>query len=757
MALKQFKRAQLTSLWLPVSLRWCLIVACFLFLGVSLVAAQEDTPNTTRDPLSLAQRYLGYDGEPVILPITPIYEVGDTLDFWVSKGEAPTRVNATLAAAAPSVYVWVEDGLEYDTAGMAERAGQLSGIYDLLQRRDNYARPLMMPGQGAMSDPSAVMRVPDVDNDPHLYILYTTDLSEDRDFVFNPNDSLPVLLAPGGFSNQHEIIYINTTPYTDVSLHDPLYLNALVAVFCDFIMSANNPTQAPWLAEALNLSLRLQLQQTPITAEQAAAFLDAPDTSILRLPPLTSQSQTVSGQQMFLNYVMQRYGFLPYIDLFLEPGEGIAPVDAVLLGNAIIDPTTGAEVGGLDAFADFVIANVFNFPFGDGRYMHIVTPLEQTQRAPVTPIEDLDEGSLSGQSVNQFGTVYLGHSTQEATTVVFRFEGAETVARLPMPFGVDPEDSFYWSGHAPGEDTTMTRAFDLRDADEATLTFDVWYDLANEWNYGYVSVSTDDGATWIPFPSESEAQGTTTENRHGIAYGPGYTGISNPAGPRPFPIMGVVIASDGITLGEISPGSAAEAAGLQPNDVIIGYDGEVWQNTPNILGLLANYSPGDTLNLYIQRGDERMDVPLVLGAHPTRVVQPNPLWLAQTVDLTPFAGQEILLRFEYISLPGRENGGFAVNNIAIPEIAYQDDGDWLMNGWESVTNTLPQQWLVQAATTGTVTDPPHVRPLIGVGSAETKGEWTFSLQPEETLLIAISGINDDTYERATFEVEMREG
>jgi hypothetical protein len=348
----------------------------------------------------------------------------------------------------------------------------------------------------------------------------------------------------------------------------------------------------------------------------------------------------------------------------------------------------------------------------------------------------------------------VGYATRTETTVIVNFDGAETVARLPMPFDFDGDDPYYWSGRASGVDRTMTRAFDLTEIDSATLTFDAWHDLANEWNYGYVSVSTDDGATWTPLPSEADEQGTTTANRHAIAYGPAFTGISNPVGARPFPIMGVVIGSDGMTLGEISPDSPAEAAGLQPDDRIIGYDGELWQSAPNVLGLLSNYSPGDTLNLYIQRGDERIDVPLVLGAHPTRVVQPSPLWLEQSVDLTPFAGQEILLRFEYVSLPGRENGGFAVNNIAVPEIDYQDDGEWTLHGWESVTNTIPQRWLVQA---GIVSSTVRGRPLIGVGSAETKGEWTFRLQPDEALLIAISAVNDDTYEQATFEVDMREG
>jgi hypothetical protein len=730
----------------------------FLFLIFVPATLAQDDPNTTlRDPITLAQRYLGYNGEPLIPALTPLYAPADTLDLWVSKADGPTRITTTLAAAGSSVYLWVEAGLTYADTPMRQLAAQLSLVYETFQRRENYTQPLVFFGQNAVSDPTARMTVPDVDNDPHLYIVYTTDLKEDRDTIINPNDSLPTALAPGGYSNQHEIIYVNTSPYTDVELDNPLYFNTLAGAIYQFIMGVNNPTQAPWLEEALNLFLRYRLQQVTISAQDALAFLAEPNTFLLRLPGVANRAQTINGQQMFLNYLAQRYGTETYFNLFLQPGQGLTPIDAALHSTPIIDPATGAEVRARDAYADFVLANLINFPLGDGRYVHTVTPLESTQRALINPFADLADAKLTGQTVSQFGTMYLSYSAAAAETVSFAFNGAETVARLSMPADFDSADTFYWSGGAPGQNTTMTRAFDLRGVDAAALTFDVWHDLASEWNYGYVSVSTDDGATWTPLPSQSDERGTSNENRHGIAYGPAFTGISSPAEPRPFPIMGVIIAEDGVTLGQITPGSPADEAGLQSGDAVIGHDGEVWEGAPNIVGLLAHYRPGDTVNLYIQRGSRRFDAPVVLGEHPTRVVQPDPLWLAQTVDLTPFSGQEILLRFEYVSLPGRENNGFAIDNVAIPEIGYIDEGGWTLNGWSAMTNALPQQWLVQAVTTGTATTPPRVRPLIGVGDAQTSGDWTVALQPGETLFLAISGLNDDTYEAATFSAELAEG
>lgn len=731
-------------------------------------AAEAETSGATRDAVSLAERYLGYDGAPIVLPPTPIYEAGDVLNFWVSKRDGLTQVQAALAAAAPSIYLWVEDGIAYDASALNAFAAQLSGLYEQIQLRENYHEPLMLPGLGAVSDPSARMPVPDVDQDPHLYILYTTHLNTDRDVLYNPNDSLPAALVPDGISNEHEVLYIDTTLYADVPLHDSFYFRSLLTAMLQLILSADNPTQAPWLQEALNMSLRYQLSQSALAAEDAQAFLDVPDTSMTRLPDATNSAPTVYGQQLFLNYFGQRYGVAPFLSLIAQPGSGITPLDAALRQNDVNDPVTGAPVTGRDAFADFVVTNVLNAAFGDGRYVHTVTPLEDTQRPGVTLINSLG-ARITEQPVNQFGTLYLVYPASTAERVRFSFTGAETVARLPMT--ADENDTpFYWSGNGANADTTMTHAFDLREIDSAvaapaataaTLTFESWHDLADGWSYGYVAVSTDGGATWIPLPTHSDTRGTTTDNPHHLAYGPAFTGISNPQGPRRFAFMGVLISDDGMTLASVTPGGPAYIAGLRSNDVVLGYDRQRWSETPstspNLVALLANYAPGDTVTLFVQRGTRRFDVPVVLGEHPTRVVEPQPLWLEQSVDLSPFAGQEILLRFEYVSLPGRENEGFAVRNIAIPALGFTDDEGWTLNGWQRITNTLPQQWLVQAITTGTGTTPPRVRPLIGVGDSATSGEWTFALQANEALIVTISGLNDDTMQPALFSAALSEG
>lgn len=78
-------------------------------------------------------------------------------------------------------------------------------------------------------------------------------------------------------------------------------------------------------------------------------------------------------------------------------------------------------------------------------------------------------------------------------------------------------------------------------------------------------------------------------------------------------------------------------------------------------------------------------------------------WVQETADLTPYAGQIIQLRFEYVTDPILTFGGFALDNISIPEIGFYDSAETLAEGWvaEGFTRTtgyLPQTWHVQLIT-----------------------------------------------------------
>jgi hypothetical protein len=79
-------------------------------------------------------------------------------------------------------------------------------------------------------------------------------------------------------------------------------------------------------------------------------------------------------------------------------------------------------------------------------------------------------------------------------------------------------------------------------------------------------------------------------------------------------------------------------------------------------------------------------------------------WLTETVDLTPFAGGKVLLRFEYVTDDASHGRGFAVDDISLPELGFSDgandSGGWRAEGFRRVEGPLPQRFVVQVIESG---------------------------------------------------------
>jgi immune inhibitor A len=73
-------------------------------------------------------------------------------------------------------------------------------------------------------------------------------------------------------------------------------------------------------------------------------------------------------------------------------------------------------------------------------------------------------------------------------------------------------------------------------------------------------------------------------------------------------------------------------------------------------------------------------------------------WLHESIDLSPYAGRRILVRFEHITDDAFNLSGITLDNIRVPEIGFVDrpgTSGWQTHGWVRVANLLPTHWLVQ--------------------------------------------------------------
>ncbi len=112
-------------------------------------------------------------------------------------------------------------------------------------------------------------------------------------------------------------------------------------------------------------------------------------------------------------------------------------------------------------------------------------------------------------------------------------EGTYNGIKIDLPdkyFYINTPYSGEWEwfgGKADEIDTTLRRTVDLTAAASAELSFWTWYEIEDYWDFGFVQVSTDGGATWTSLPID----GVTTDNdvdamESIVANLPGFTGVS---------------------------------------------------------------------------------------------------------------------------------------------------------------------------------------------------------------------------------------
>jgi len=83
-------------------------------------------------------------------------------------------------------------------------------------------------------------------------------------------------------------------------------------------------------------------------------------------------------------------------------------------------------------------------------------------------------------------------------------------------------------------------------------------------------------------------------------------------------------------------------------------------------------------------------------------------WIEEQVDLSAFAGQEIQLRFEYVTDASVNGNGLLLDDLSIPAIGYTEtfeagEGGWQAQGFVRLYNRLPQTYRVVLVERGTET------------------------------------------------------
>ena len=552
----------------------------------------ENTVAPENDPVDLAERLKGIGNIPETVPArsTP-WKVGDHKSFQVTDNDTniTSPHDATLRYVGDIVYFWVEDGVQYDK-------GELD---DLARTFEDKIVPTDREFFGTEWNPG-------IDNDSHIYILYTSGLGLQVAGYFSSADEIHPDARPD--SNAAEMFLINSD---NSPLSDPYTYGVLAHEFQHMIHWYRDRNETSWINEGMS-ELATLLNDYTHTGF-ASEYLFDPDLQLNDWPNDEFATTPHYGAGfIFVTYFLERFGEDATKALVGDAANGLESVDNVLNQLSTTDPLTGSPITADDVVLDWGVTNFLaDASVADGRYSYGNYPEVLPSTANYT--EYLDECSGSNtRSVNQYGFDYITIACPGQTTL--HFQGSTRTGLLPA--SPHSGDYAFWSNKGDESDMTLTRPFDFTNvSNPITLTYQTWYDIETDWDYVYLLASTDNGETWKFLDTPSGTDTNPTKN----SYGHGYTGVSG--GGEDF--------------------SQAE-------------------------------------------------------------------WIQESVELSQYAGQQVLLRFEYVTDAAVNGEGLMVDDISILETSYFEDfeagdGGWEAQGFARIQNVLPQHFQLALITSGAET------------------------------------------------------
>ena len=130
-------------------------------------------------------------------------------------------------------------------------------------------------------------------------------------------------------------------------------------------------------------------------------------------------------------------------------------------------------------------------------------------------------------------------------------------------------------------------------------------------------------------------------------------------------------------------------------------------------------------------------------------------WIQETVDLSQYAGQNVFIRFEYITDAAVNGQGMLLDDISIDAINYQsdfeaDDGGWEAAGFARVENVLPQTYRLSLILKGDTTTVTNIEL-----NEDQSIDIPLSLNAGEEAILIVTGTTRFTIIPAPYQIEVK--
>ena len=129
-------------------------------------------------------------------------------------------------------------------------------------------------------------------------------------------------------------------------------------------------------------------------------------------------------------------------------------------------------------------------------------------------------------------------------------------------------------------------------------------------------------------------------------------------------------------------------------------------------------------------------------------------WLQESIDLTPFAGGPVLIRFEYVTDDAVYLDGLLIDDMAIPELDVDlgsNSDTWHSDGFRLSRNPLPQRFIVQIIQTS-----PDGSVRVSRLDLDSRNYAEMTLTGGDQAVVVVSPITPDTRHSAGYTLKFEE-
>ncbi len=448
------------------------------------------------DPRDLAQRLKGVNDIPDTVPITNEWQVGEQTQFWVSNVDTNEnrQINALLGYKTKDIYFWIEEGIDYDQ----------TDLENLVETFENDILPINREFFGTEWTPG-------IDEDPRLYVVYAKNLGSSLAGYFSSADELPSQVHK--YSNAHEMFLLNADT---IGLDQKFTYGVLAHEYQHMIHWYSDRNETSWLNEGF-AELAAFLNGYYESGFDSIYLMNT-DVQLNDWPNDSGSTTPHYGAAfLFVDYFLNRFGEEATKALVNNSDNGMNSVDKVLTHLNITDPVTNLPVTADSVFEDWIIANyVLDNRISNGIYDYENYP----SLSPATITEKINtcDFDWKDRTVSQYGVDYIDLQCNQDFTL--HFSGTATTNVIDE-FSYSG-DYAYWSNKGDESQMVLSHSFDFSGiSDPIDMTFMTWYDIETDYDYVYLTATTD-GVTYQILESEN----CTKDNPSGNSYGCGFNGES---------------------------------------------------------------------------------------------------------------------------------------------------------------------------------------------------------------------------------------